>query len=178
MTTKHFPALLMLLLPLDALACETVDANASKLTFTAAQDGVPVRAAFKDFGGEICREGSAVTRIAGWLDVASVSAGMPELEQAVRSPELLHAAEFPRATFTSTRIERQGEAYIAHGTLELHGVKNALTLPFRLREADGIVHADGEFTLDRLEFGIGAKEWPDEDFLARDVKVAFSFRLE
>lgn len=160
------------------IECRAIDASESQLGFEIRQDGLPLRGGFERFGGELCLQGETLIGIEGWLDVTSVVAGMAEIERAIRSADVLDAASFPRATFASERIERHGDDYSAHGVLELRGVARSIDVPFRLLAGEDGARAEGSFTLDRLAFGIGDTEWPDESFLGREVTVTFSLRLK
>ena len=159
--------------PLPAAAeCYTVDAAASRVSFEVAQAGAPFRGSFWRFGGELCIEGSTVSRIDVWLDPASVDTGLPEIDAALRDKDFFAVAQYPRIAFTG-----QGDAARAHGTLDIKSKRGQADVPFRLVTNGGKSTVSGTFMLDRLQYGIGTGEWSDTRWVGKDVKVDFSATL-
>ena len=71
----------------------------------------------------------------------------------------------------------EGNHYVARGTLSLKGVKQPAEVPFTwTASADGAT-MEGELTLKRGAFGIGAGEWAATDVIGADVKVKFKVKL-
>jgi polyisoprenoid-binding protein YceI len=107
------------------------------------------------------------------LDAASLVDQQPKLkpadrqkvEEQIRSPMVLDAAQFPEVRFTGDRLEvksrqngpRAGEQELSGvltGTLELHGHKKPLALPFHARYNAGGVGVKGHVELNQSDFGI------------------------
>ncbi|HEX6927781.1 MAG TPA: YceI family protein, partial [Gammaproteobacteria bacterium] len=64
--------------------------------------------------------------------------------------------------------------YIAHGTLDMKGVRRPFDLPFALKKIPDGYRATGKTGLERLEFGVGTGEWSDTQWLGNTVNVTFS----
>jgi polyisoprenoid-binding protein YceI len=90
-----------------------------------------------------------------------VNTAIATRDEHLRNPDFLNAPKFPRITFTSSKVWREGGKLMVAGTLDLHGVKQELVLPFE--EAYGRNGAGNEswsytatVPLNRKAFGIGA----------------------
>ena len=67
--------------------------------------------------------------------------------------------------------------YVARGTLSLKGVKQPVEVPFTWTASGNGAAMEGELTLERGKFGIGAGEWLATDVIGAEVKVRFSVKL-
>ena len=96
------------------------------------------------------------------IPVASLDTGVPALDEHLKSPDFFDAAQFPTATFKSTKVEAVGpKALKVSGDLTLHGVTKPVVLdvtinqvgpyPMGGRPAAGF---DATTTLKRSDFGI------------------------
>jgi polyisoprenoid-binding protein YceI len=163
--------------PAAAEECYAVRAAGGGVSFEVRQAGAPFRGAFRRFGGEICLAQDKVARIDVWLEPASVDAGLPEIEAALKDKEFFETARYPRIAFTGKSTEARGERQIAHGTLEIKGRRRDLDVTFSLRRDGGGPVVSGSLTLNRLDYGIGTGEWSDTRWLGAEVKVDFAAKL-
>jgi polyisoprenoid-binding protein YceI len=94
--------------------------------------------------------------------IASVTSGVAKLDEEIRDAMFLDAAQFPAATFKSTRVEAAGEGRLkVSGDLTIHGVTQPATFdvtvnkvgehPMRKVPAAGF---DATGTIDRTAFGV------------------------
>ncbi len=86
--------------------------------------------------------------------------------------DFLNAAANPTATFTAD-ILRDGDGYVAKGTLSLNGASHPLTMPFTLDLQDGTATMQGSTEIARLDFGVGTT-MPEGDTLGLTVDVNIS----
>ena len=159
-------------LPTLADECYTVDAARGSVKFELRQAGAPFRGAFQRFGGELCLAGERVTRIAVWLEPASVDTGLPEIDEALKEKEFFDVRKYPRIAFAGA-----GEQNVARGTLEIKGRRRETQVSFRLGGSGERRSVSGSFMLDRLEYGIGTGEWANTRWLGAEVRVDFSAAL-
>jgi polyisoprenoid-binding protein YceI len=162
----------MAVLPAAAEECYSVDTARSSVNFELRQAGAPFRGGFQRFGGELCLAGERVTRIAVWLEPASVDTGLPEIDEALKEKEFFDVRSHPRIAFAGA-----GERNVAHGALEIKGKRRETEVPFRLAGSGERRSVSGSFTLDRLEYGIGSGEWADTRWLGAEVRIDFSAAL-
>ena len=81
-------------------------------------------------------------------------------------------SDFPTATFQAEIFaDPSGDSqYVAEGSLTLKGVTVPVTLPFLLELDQNKASMQGELSLNRQDFGIGAN-LPDESNLGFGVEV-------
>ncbi len=171
---------LLVLLPAAAgycAECFDVGPDDGRLAFDVDQAGSTFDGSFDRFGGRVCMQGDTVARVNGWVEPGSVSAGLPEIQQALRGTEFFDVDEHPRGTFDSTDVEKTADGYVAHGTLTVKGVSRPVNVPFTVSDGSEGRRVDGSLALHRLDFQIGTGEWADTRWLGNDVTVKFSGRL-
>ncbi|HEX9672365.1 MAG TPA: YceI family protein [Burkholderiales bacterium] len=163
--------------PAPADDCYAVRPSGGSVSFEVRQAGAPFRGAFRRFGGEICLAQGQVERIDVWLEPASVDAGLPEIDAALKEKEFFETARYPRIAFTGRSVEARGERQTARGMLEIKGRRRDVQVAFRLRRDSGEPVVSGSLTLNRLDYGIGTGEWSDTKWLGTEVKVDFNVKL-
>ena len=95
------------------------------------------------------------------IDTASIDTGIAERDTHLRGPDFFDVSRYPQMRFTSRRIEKRGEGWVATGTFDLHGHTEELEVPFRVtgleREQQGSrLGVAAALTLDRQRFGVGS----------------------
>ena len=164
-------------LPAHADECHAVDGAHGVVSFEVKQAGSPFRGRFKQFGGEVCLLANRVTRIEVWLEPASVDAGLPEIDAALRDKDFFAVGQYPRAVYSSQSAEVRGGEQLARGTLQMKGKRRNLDVPFSLRREGDQQVVSGTLTLNRLDFGIGTGEWSNTNWLGAEVRVDFKATL-
>jgi polyisoprenoid-binding protein YceI len=164
-------------LPAHADQCYAVDSSRGALSFEVKQAGAPFRGKFKRFGGEVCLLADKVTRIEVWLEPASVDAGLPEIDAALRDKDFFAVSQFPRAVYSSQSVEVRGNDLVSHGTLQMKDKRRNFDVPFSLRREGDQQVVSGTLTLNRLDYGVGTGEWSNTQWLANEVKLDFKVTL-
>jgi len=106
------------------------------------------------------------------VDLASLKLGSVSAQ--ATGPDFLNAAAQPQARFIAD-IRREGDGWLAVGTLTLNGVSVPASLPFTLTLDGDTARMQGALTLDRRDFGIGTK-YPDEKTVGFDVDIEVALR--
>lgn len=124
-------------------------------------------AGFDDISGVLMWDADDVraSSVAVTMNVASIHSHVAALDEKLKSAEFLDAAQFPKATFVSTRVRRAGNngRLRIDGNLTVHGVTRPVSLDAQIRHV-GIypmleVPAAGftaSTTIKRAAFGVGA----------------------
>jgi polyisoprenoid-binding protein YceI len=116
---------------------------------------------FNDFDGQFVYDAQnpANSSVSVTVQTDSVDSNHAERDKHIRSDDFLHVDEFPEATFTSKRVEvdGEGEADII-GDLTLHGVTREITL-----DAEMIGHGADPWGGYRMGFKAGT-EFQLDDF--------------
>jgi polyisoprenoid-binding protein YceI len=109
------------------------------------------------------------------IDAASISTGLPELEEHLRSKDFFNAARYPHITFSSDKLSFSNEQLVAvDGNLTLHGITRPIHLTvdyfhcgMNLIAMKNTCGANATTPLKRTDFGI-SKYAPA---LADEVKI-------
>jgi len=130
----------------------------SKIDFTASKVTRSHEGSFKQFSGKIERAANDIpaSRVTIDIDTGSVETDTPDLTAHLKTPDFFDVAKFPKATFTSTKIERDssGNAYVVTGNLNLHGQSKSITFPATIEVTPDSATMNAEFAINRKDFGI------------------------
>ena len=152
-----------------------VDYSKSKLGFSVQWSKEPFRAVFETWKAGIDFDPAdlAHARADVTIDLASETSDESDFDDGLKGPQGFATAQFPAARFTATGFtHKSGNAYVAIGTLSLHGVTRPVTLPFTLVMTGKAAHMTGTATLIRTDFGIGQGMWAGTDPVAHEVTVS------
>lgn len=108
---------------------------------------------FTKFGGEIIFDPAhpEAGKFDVTVDAASISTGNGMKNKHARSDEWLDVENHPKIRFVSTGMTKSGDGFRATGTLELHGVKKEIAIPFTFVNNTFA----GTFTVNRTDYNIG-----------------------
>ncbi|MCW3466738.1 YceI family protein [Chitinophaga nivalis] len=105
------------------------------------------------------------------IDVASINTGNWLKNKHARSAKWFDAEKYPEIRFTSTTVSRSGNQYVAQGILDMHGVKKTISIPFTfLKNGAGGVF-NGQFKVNRSDFGLSSASGNDSDYTQLTVTV-------
>ncbi|CAN7661862.1 YceI family protein [Phenylobacterium sp. LjRoot225] len=147
----------------------------STVAFAVPWSDQTVQGRFDRWRGDILFSPEALdrSRVNITMDLASVNTGDAQRDATLASADWFDEAAHPPATFTASRFEKTGpDRFVAHGVLELRGVKKPVDLPFRLKIAGDTARVTGSAVLDRTAFGVGQGEWAATDQIAGQVRVS------
>jgi polyisoprenoid-binding protein YceI len=158
-------ALLALSAPMGAQAWAhdwDVDQEASSVGFVTQVMG-ETTGSFSQFSAQIHFDPDHLghATITAQVEVATGSTGNGQLDDSMLSADGLAPSDHPLATFISTDIRTTETGYEAHGTLNIRGVEQPVTLPFTLQIDGTRAIADGRFDILRDDYGVGASGWGD-----------------
>jgi len=97
------------------------------------------------------------------IDVSGVDTGVPNRDTDLKSARFFDVANHPKATFTSTSVEKSGSGYKVNGNLTVKGVSKPVVLD--VEAPTGPVSGMGKkqhlgfsatTTVNREDFGVGA----------------------
>ena len=96
------------------------------------------------------------------IDAKSINTAVASRDEHLRSADFFDVGKYPKITFTSTDVRKEGDRLLVRGTLLMHGVSRDLELAFAA--AEGMNGAGvptwsyrATLMLDRLDFGVGAE---------------------
>src|SRR5271167_4927448 len=124
-----------------------------------------VRGHFGNIGGTIVWNEADITKstVNVTIDVTTVSTGVTQRDNDLKSAKFFDATQFPTATFVSTSVSKGGSGLTVAGNLTLHGVTKPVTLDVEgptgpVPGMDKKPHAgfSATTTIKRTDFGIAA----------------------
>jgi polyisoprenoid-binding protein YceI len=133
----------------------TLDTTHSSVAYAVRHSGVSLfRGSLTDFDAVL-----DAGQLRGSAAVASITVQDENLEGHLLSPDFFDAERFPRVSFASTEIRRDGGEVVVDGELEIRGVKQPVTLTGSV--AGPVAGPAGEklglhleTTIDRTAFGM------------------------
>ena len=88
------------------------------------------------------------------IDVTSITTGNGMKNSHAKSAKWFDAKQFPTITFTSSKFTKTATGYAVEGTLDLHGVKKPITIPFTFAGNT----FKGNFSVNRIDYGVGTMD--------------------
>jgi polyisoprenoid-binding protein YceI len=131
----------------------------SKVEFVAAKVTRSHNGSFKQFSGtiDLVNNTAEQSRVTIDIETKSVVADDDGLTKHLQTPDFFDIAKFPKATFTSTKIEPNnagGGTHTISGNFDLHGVKKAISFPASIQITPDKVSVHAEFAINRKDWGI------------------------
>lgn len=123
---------------------------------------------FRSFDGWIEYAGGRPVNISFDIDLSSMVTDTEKLTEHLKSPDFFDVAKYPKATFVSTSLTAApagspgGATHMLEGSLTMHGITKAVTIPVVAHQSAQGVHTTSEFTIDRHDWGISYKGMPDD----------------
>jgi len=150
-----------------------VDKAASKLEWQARFNGQVVKGVFKAWTADIAfdEKDLAGSKIKVDIQLGSVDSGDDDRDGTLKGADFFNVTATPVAVFESSHIVKEGDGYMADGTLTLAGVTKGVSLPFTVVIANGKADAQGKLTLSRKDFGVGKGQWATSTEIADNVDV-------
>jgi polyisoprenoid-binding protein YceI len=140
-----------------------IDGERSKLAFGLRHIIVQrIEGRFERWGGALFvdRAQPSLSSVEVWIDLDSITTGDLERDAHVRSSEFLDVAHFPRAKFSSDRVQVRGEEVVVNGRLDLHGIVHDVQVTVEVgatsTDPDGRTRTrySARATIDRQSFGL------------------------
>jgi len=143
----------------------------SKIEFTGSKVTGQHHGGFNEFQGTFHMVDNDPTKshVNVTIDTASLFVDNDRLAGHLKSPDFFDVAEHPQATFQSTSITKDGDAYKVTGNLQLRGVTKSITFPAAIAVGNDQVVVNSEFFIKRFDFDIAYKGKADD--LIRDEVV-------
>lgn len=153
-------------------------AASSSIDWTASWQGTPVKGQFKDFTvtGHIDAAHPADGTLELVVETGSINAASSDVTRALHGEQWFSVADFPKAQFKGM-LKGTPPAMTLQGSLKIKGHEKTLSLPLTLTRQKDQLLLQGNFTLDRTDFGIGTGQWKSGSMIATEVHVHFSILL-
>ncbi len=164
----------LFVIPAIASAAQKLVPGQSEVAFVSKQMGVPVQGKFERFDGQVNVDPAKpeTGNVSFTVDLASAAIATAEAAAELKKSEWFNVTKFPSASFQSSSIKSLGNGKIdVIGKLTIKGISNEIHVPMTLAQQGGSLKVNGEFTIKRLDYKIGAGEWGDTSLVANEVLV-------
>lgn len=147
----------------------------STLTFEGTQTGSAFSGSFGKFDADIVFDPAAPEKanISVVVETGSFSSGSSDRDSQAVGPEWFATEAFPKAQFTATSVEKQGDGWLAKGKLRIKEAELPVELPFTLTINGNSAVAEGEMKMDRTKWSVGTGDWSDGSFVGTEVTLHF-----
>ena len=107
------------------------------------------------------------------VDAKSVDTDMEARDNHLRKEEYFDVEKYPKLSFRSTKITTTNkEGYLfMFGVITIKNISKEISFPFKQTSKDGGILFDGEFKLNRLDFGVGGKSFSMSDELNVELSI-------
>lgn len=130
----------------------------SKIEFVGSKVTGSHNGGFKQFSGtiDLAKEGVDKSRVTLDVDINSIFTDADGLTTHLKTADFFDAAKYPKATFTSTKIEPASApaTHTVTGNLDMRGSKKSISFPANIQAAPDAVTVNAEFAINRKDFGI------------------------
>ncbi len=170
--------MLLTLMPSEAVWATPLKIDTAKSTVSAVfkQIGVAVESRFMKFGAQIDFDAASpdASKASVDIDIASFDLGDPDYNREVLKKEWFNAAQFPKASFVSTKIRGNGPGKLeVSGKLTIKGKTTEVSFPMLVKKEGAVQVFEGSLPIRRLTFNIGEGEWKDTSVVADEVVIKF-----
>ena len=146
----------------------------SKVYFVIKNFGINIGGTFEGLGGSILFDPSNLAGASFTIsvDAKTVDTDIEARDNHLRKAEYFDVEKYPRISFRSTKITTTNKADYLYmfGIITIKNVSKVISFPFKHTSKDGGILFEGDFKLDRREFGVGGKSFS----LSDDVSVELS----
>lgn len=173
--------LLLIASPVSNAATYEVDTAHSTVGFSVPILGglSQVSGKFSDFTATIVYDEADVSKssVIAKIKTASIDTGIERRDAHLRNPDFFDAEKYPEITFQSTRVEKKGKQFIAHGTLTMHGVSKEISIPFAVTgkntnpDKKTVYGFSGRLTLNRRDYGIAYQNKANPQFIGDEIQI-------
>lgn len=128
---------------------------------------------FRDLKGQVIfdEKDLPASRFDVTIDVSSINTGNGLKNTHAKGGKWFEASKYPTIHFVSSKITKTDAGYEVQGELEMHGVKKPFTIPFTFTKNNNGGIFNGNFDVNRTQFGIGEPGGRVDDVFKLNVSV-------
>lgn len=149
--------------------------NSSKVRFVIKNFGINTGGTFEGLNGTITFDPSALTTASFnvSVDANTVDTDLEARDNHLRKAEYFDVEKYPKISFKSTKVtttNREGYLFM-FGVITIKNVSKEISFPFTQTSKDGGILFEGEFKLNRRDFGVGGKSFSMSDELTVELSI-------
>jgi polyisoprenoid-binding protein YceI len=147
----------------------------SKVRFVIKNFGINTGGTFEGLAGNIAFDpanlGSASFNVS--VDAKSVDTDIEARDNHLRKAEYFDVEKYPKLSFRSTKVtttNKEGYLYMT-GVITIKNISKEISFPFKQTSKDGGILFEGEFNLNRRDFGVGGHSFSMSDDLNVELSI-------
>jgi len=162
-------SLILIFLPVFAQN-QSISLSESSIGFTIKNAGISVDGLFATFSGAVNFDENklATSTIAASIVVESIETGIDMRNEHLLQEEYFNVAKYKNISFSSTKITKTSNGYLAQGNLKIKDVSKLIDLPFSISKNGSKRIFTSNLTLNRRDYNVGGNSW----ILADDVSIS------
>lgn len=149
--------------------------SGSKVKFVIKNFGINTGGTFSGLRGTIIFDPTnlATARFEVSVDAKTIDTDIEARDNHLRKAEYFDVENFPTLSFKSIKVTKTNkpEYLYLFGTLTIKGITQEVKFPFTYTPKNGGYLFEGEFTLNRRDFGVGGKSFSLSDELTVELSV-------
>ena len=149
--------------------------DGSEIKFSIKNLGLHVNGSFKGLKGNMFfdKANLPMSSFNVSVEVATVNTGIEARDNHLKKEEYFDVAKYPEISFASTKISnstKEGELFL-EGDITIKGVTKSISFPFTATLKGNDYLFEGEFILNRRDFGVGGNSLVMADNLTVSLSV-------
>ena len=147
----------------------------SKVRFVIKNFGISTGGTFDGLSGNITFDPTtlATASFNVSVDAKTVDTDMEARDNHLRKPEYFDVEKYPKISFKSTKVtttNKEGYLFL-YGIITIKNVSKEISFPFTQKNKDDGILFEGEFKLNRRDFGVGGKSFSIADDLTVELSI-------
>ena len=147
----------------------------SKVRFVIKNFGINTGGTFEGLAGSIVFDPANITGASFnvSVDAKTVDTDLEARDNHLRKEEYFDVEKYPRLSFKSTKItttNKDGYLYM-FGIITIKNISKEISFPFKQTSKDGGILFEGEFKLNRKDFGVGGSSFSMSDEVNLELSI-------
>lgn len=136
---------------------QTIIAAESIVNFTLENRGNEVTGTLGGMKGDVIfdKENLDKSSFNVTMDANTINTANGKRDAHLKNEDFFETETYATISFVSTKIEKEGDKYLATGSLSMHGISKDVAILFNTIEEKGRQNLQGTFVLDHADYGIG-----------------------
>jgi polyisoprenoid-binding protein YceI len=147
----------------------------SKVRFVIKNFGINTGGTFEGLAGSIVFDPANITGASFnvSVDAKTVDTDLEARDNHLRKEEYFDVEKYPKLSFRSTKITTTNkEGYLfMFGVITIKNISKEISFPFKQTSKDGGILFEGEFKLNRKDFGVGGNSFSMSDEVNLELSV-------
>lgn len=148
----------------------------STVQFHYQQMGVDMDGRFKQFNAQVAFDPAnpAAAQAKLEVDLSSIDLGSAEADEEVAGKDWFNTKAFAQASFVASQVKMISANQLEiSGMLSIKGHQRELVVPATFSTEGTNALFEGQFSINRSDFGIGEGIWAKDDVVANPVNIKF-----